>query len=235
MQMSSAVDLLKAAHFLRMYGDAAAEKGIRLSMGFDFDQYVSIARATPTKGPTQPVFRPDRSPINLYEGYWIIGCDENNEVVYLEAARLFNLQHSNLGDHFESLKAFYGKPEKHAHPQDSCICTAPSAKKITGKVAYHGDLWVRSDFRGQGILKSVGGLGGGISLAMWNPDFLCWLGPRWTLEKGVYNPPHRESGGAILQLVEENIAEHNWLMWMTREELRRVVSCDSTEPAVASS
>lgn len=233
--MSAAVNLLQLSRYLRTYDDAAAQKGIRLSIGFDFNEYVSVTRATPTKRSTQPVFRPDRSPIKLGEGYWIIGFDQNNEVVYLEAARLFNLQHSSLGEHLQSLKVFYGEPEKHAHPQDRCICTAPTAKKITGKVAYHGDLWVRSDFRGQGILKSVLGIGTGITFAMWNPDFLCWLGRRWTVDKGIYNPPHCESGGAILQLVEEDVAEDNWLMWMTREELRRIVDpCDSTEPVLAS-
>ncbi|OSJ35710.1 hypothetical protein BST63_01520 [Bradyrhizobium canariense] len=171
----------------------------------------------------------------MHEGYWIIGYNKKNEVVYLEAARLFNLQHSNLGEHLQSLKLFYGEPEKQAHPEDRCICTAPSARKITGKVAYHGDLWVRSDFRGQGIPKSIGGIVAGITLGMWDPDFLCWFGRRWTLDKGVHNPPHCEPGGAILQLVDENVSEENWLMWMTREELRRTVDpCDSTKPALAS-
>lgn len=226
--MTSAVNLLQVSRYLRVYDDAAAEKGIRLSIGFDFHEYVSITRATPTKRPTQPVFRPDRSPIKLHEGYWIIGFDKKNEVVYLEAARLLDLQHSNLGEHLQSLKVFYGEPEKHAHPQDYCICTAPSAKNITGKVAYHGDLWVRSDFRGQGILKSAGGISSGITLAMWNPHFLCWLGRRWTLDKRVYNPPHCEPGGAKIRLVDENIAEDNWLMWMTRDELEHIVDhCNS--------
>ncbi|MGY3079425.1 hypothetical protein ACVWZZ_005833 [Bradyrhizobium sp. LM6.10] len=220
--MNSVVNLLQVSRFLRVYDDAAAAKGIRMSVGFDFHEYVSITQATPTKLPTQPVFRPDRSPIKLGEGYWIIGFDKNNEVAYLEAARLFDLQHSNFGEHLQSLKVFYAEPEKHTHPQDRCICTAPSAKKITGKVAYHGDLWVRRDFRRQGLLKGVGGIGTGITLAMWNPDFLCWLAQRWTLDKGVYTAPHYESGGALLQLAKENITEDNWLMWMTKEELRRI-------------
>ncbi|MCK1475284.1 hypothetical protein IVB27_10850 [Bradyrhizobium sp. 197] len=233
--MNGVVNLLQVSRFLRTYDDAAAEKGIRLSIGFDFHEYVSITQATPTKHPTQPVFRPDRSPIKLGEGYWIMGLDKKNEVAYLQAARLFNLQDSNIGEHLQSLKVFYGEPQKHAHPQDSCACTAPSAKKIRGKVAYHGDLWLRKDFRGQGMLKTIGGIGGGITLAMWNPDFLCWLAQRWTLDNSVYNPPHYEPGGALLQLVEENIAEDNWLMWMGGEELRRIVDPhDSKEPVLAS-
>ncbi|WP_271597291.1 hypothetical protein [Bradyrhizobium sp. CCBAU 45384] len=221
--MKSPINLLQVSRFLRTYDEAAAEKGIKLSLGFDFCEYIAIARATPTKRPTQPVFRPDRSRIEPGDGYWIMGFDKNNEVVYLEAVRLFHLEHSNFGEHLQSLKVFYDEPAKHAHPDDRCICTAPSAKKITGKVAYHGDLWVRSDFRGQGILKHTGGIGSGITLAMWNPDFLCWLARRWTLEKGVYNPLHYESGGAQLRLVEENIREDDWLMWMTREELRSII------------
>ncbi|MGV7218876.1 hypothetical protein [Bradyrhizobium sp. UFLA05-112] len=224
--MTSVFNPLQVARFLQVYDDAAAQKGIRLSIGFDFHEYVSITRATPTKGPTYPNFRPDRSPIKSGEGYWIIGVDKNNDVAVLEAARLYDLSHSNFAEHLQSLKAFYADPTIHAHPLDRCTCTAPSAKKITGKVAYHGDLWVRKDFRGQGVPKIIAGILHGVTFAMWAPDFLCSLVARWSLEKGLvarYEMLHHEPGGSILQLVEEDIVDDDWLIWLTREELRSQV------------
>ena len=221
--MTGVVNPLQVSRFLQVYEDAAAQRGVKLSIGFDFNEYVSITQAAATKRPTFPNFRPDRSPIKLGEGYWIVGVDHNNDVAITDAARLYNLSHTNVAEHLESLKAFYADPTEHAHPQDRCTCTAPSAKKMTGKVAYHGDLWVRSDFRGQGMAKIVAGIAHGASYAMWAPDFLCALVARFSLDRGLvaqYEMLHHEPGGAILQLVEENIVEDNWLIWLTGEELR---------------
>lgn len=226
--MTRVVNPLQLSRFLHIYDDAAAQKGIELSIGFDFHEYVSITRALPTKKPTYPNFRPDRSPIKSGEGYWMIGVDKNNDVALVEAARLYDLSHSNFTEHLESLKAFYADPTIHAHPQDRCICTAPSAKKITGKVAYHGDFWLRSDFRGKGMAKIMAGVLRGVSYAMWAPDFLCGLAERWLLDKGVlakYGYAHHESGGSILQLVEEDIVDDDLLVWLTGEELRSLIDC----------
>jgi len=235
--MTSVVNPLQVSRFLQVYDDAAAKNGIKLSIGFDFREYVSITRALPTKSSTQPNFRPDRSPIKSGEGYWIIGVDMNNQVALVDAARLYDLSHSNFAEHLQSLKAFYADPTKHAHPEDRCTCTAPSAKKITGRVAYHGDLWIRGDFRGRGLAKITAGIAHGVSFAMWGPDFLCSLVARFSLDKGLvsqYEMLHHEPGGAILQLVQEDIVEDGWLIWITGEELRsQVERHDRTELLLA--
>ncbi|MBT1517357.1 hypothetical protein KIP88_44425 [Bradyrhizobium sp. SRL28] len=235
--MTSVANPLQVSRFLHLYDDAAAKKGIKLSIGFDFHEYVLITEATPTKRRTYPNFRPDRSPIKSGEGYWIIGVDQTNEIALTDAARLYDLSHSNFAEHLQSLNAFYANPAMHAHPEDRCSCTAPSAKKITGKVAYHGDLWVRKDLRGHGLAKITAGIAHGVSFAMWAPDFLCSLVARFSLDKGLvsqYEMLHDEPGGSILQLVEEDIVDDDWLIWLTGEELRgQVERHDRTELLLA--
>ncbi|MER9132141.1 hypothetical protein [Mesorhizobium sp. M0768] len=219
----SIVNPLAISRFLKVYDDDAAQKGIKISIGFDFHRYVLITRATPTKSPTYPNFRPDRSPIKAGEGFWIVGVDHNDDVALLDAARLYDLSHSNFAEHWQSLKAFYADPAIHAHPNDSCTCSAPSAKNITGKVALLGDIWVRKDYRGQGVPRIAAGIACGVSFALWAPDFLCGLVARWSLDKGVvaqYGMPHHEPGGSILRLVEEKISDDEWLIWLSGEELR---------------
>ncbi|MER9839335.1 hypothetical protein NKJ28_31045 [Mesorhizobium sp. M0145] len=219
----SVVNPLNISRYLQTYDDHAAQKGIRISIGFDFQKYVSITRATPTKSPTYPNFRPDRSPIKAGEGFWIVGVDHNDDIALLDAARLYDLSRSNFADHLQSLKAFYANPTIQAHPNDSCFCTAPSAKKITGRVAYLGDLWVRKDYRGQGVPRIAAGIAFGVSFALWAPDFICGFVARWSLDKGVvaqYEMPHHEPGGLILRLVDEKIVDEDWLVWLTGDELR---------------
>lgn len=221
--MKGLVNSLHVSRFIHSYDEAAIQKGINLSVGFDFHEYVSITEATPTKGKTYPIFRPDRSPIKAGEGYWLVGVDKNNEVVLVAAARLYDLSQSNLAEHLQSLKFFYADPAKHAHPQDRCICKAPSAWRITGKVALHGDLWVRSNFRGQGITKIMTRIMVGVTLAMWAPDFRCGLAGRWSIDKRVYDVPHAEPSGSVLRLVAEDIVDDDWLFWSTGEEMRSLI------------
>lgn len=225
--MTRLVNPLHVSRFLHGYDDAAAQIGIKVSIGFDFHEYVSITRATPTKGRTYPNFRPDRSPIKLGEGFWVMGVDKNNEVALLLAVRLYDLSQSNLAEHLESLKAFYADPTLHAHLHDCCTCVAPSAKQITGKVAYIGDRWLRRDFRGQGVSKILAGIARGVAFCMWAPDFVCGLAAHRLIDKGgVYGYPHVEQGGSLLQLVEEEIVDDDWLVWQTGEELRSLVDDD---------
>lgn len=222
--MGHIVNPLHVSRFLRRYDDLADQMGIKISVGFDFHEYVSITGATPTKGRTYPNFRPDRSPIKSGEGFWIIGVDKYNSVALVEAARLYELSNSTFAEHLQSLKAFYSTPDIHAHPQDCCTCNAPGAKTITGKVAYLGDRWVRGDFRGKGMSKTMAGIARGVSFAMWAPDFLCALVPRPVLDKGVvYGYSNQEPGGSILRLVEEHIVDDDWLVWQTGDELRNLI------------
>ncbi|WP_063621866.1 hypothetical protein [Bradyrhizobium sp. Ec3.3] len=234
--MRSVVNPLDVSRFIQSYDLAARQKGIKLSIGFDFSEYLSITQATPTKGPTYPNFRPDRSPIKSGEGYWMVGVDNNNEVALLEAARLYDLSHSNFAEHLESLKAFYADPTAHAHTQDRCTCIAASAKKMTGRVAYQGDRWVRRDFRGQGLPKIMAGIARGVSFAMWAPDFLCALVARRRLDRGsVYGYAHYEPGGSALRLIEDGIVDDDWLVWLTGEELRNLVESGDISQLVATS
>ncbi|MGY3487882.1 hypothetical protein ACVW1C_005765 [Bradyrhizobium sp. USDA 4011] len=236
--MTSVVELLHVSRFIHSYDAAAAKRGIKLSLGVDFHEYVSITRSTETKGPTYPNFRPDRSPIRPGEGFWMVGADKNDEVAVLQAVRLYDLSRSNLAEHLESLKAFYADPAKHAHPEDTCTCRAPSAKTMSGRVAYHGDGWVRRDFRGSGMPRIMAGIAFGVSFAMWAPDFVCGLVARWLIDKGVvsqYGYAHHEKAGSILRLVEEQIVDDDWLIWLTGEELRsRVVGQEEAEQMLAS-
>ncbi|UPK34481.1 hypothetical protein IVB18_41400 [Bradyrhizobium sp. 186] len=220
--MNSLVNPLHVTRFLQVYDDAAAKRGIKLSIGFDFHKYVSIARTTPTKALTSPIFQLDSSPIKSGGGFWMIGLDKNDDVAVLQAVRLYDLSRTNFAEHLAEV--FHADPAQHAHPHDGKLCIAPSARNMAGKVAYHGDGWVRKDYRGQSLPKIMAGIAFGVSFAMWAPDFVCGLVARWLLDKGVvaqYGYAHHESGG--LRLVEQNVLNEYFLVWLTGNELRSVV------------
>ncbi|WP_036019631.1 hypothetical protein [Bradyrhizobium sp. WSM1743] len=220
--MKSLVDLLQVSRFLRQHDDAAVQKGFRLSIGFDFQEYVSVTQVTPTKEPTTRFFQMDRSPISPGHGFWMVGLDKNNDVALLQAVRTYELSRSNLADHISNV--FRDIPAPLACPQNHWTCTAPTAKKIKGTIAYHGDLWIRKDFRGKGIPKIAAGVAFGVSFAMWAPDFMCGLVAQWVMDKGVVAQEgykHCEPGG--LRLTEQDSVNDYLLVWLTGEELKSCV------------
>ncbi|MET4449830.1 hypothetical protein ABIB75_008144 [Bradyrhizobium sp. GM2.2] len=221
--MSEGINHLAVSRFLQLYDDAATQKGIKLSIGFDFHEYSSITRVTSTKQPTSRTFQP---PIKSGDGFWMIGVDKNNDIAVLQAVRLYELSRTSFAEHLE--KTFSDDRAIHESPHDSWTCLAPSARKMTGKVAYHGDAWVRRDYRGLGMPKVMGGIAFGVSFAMWTPDYVCGLVEPWLLDKGVvaqYAYAHHEPHG--LWLAEQSVLNEYLLIWLTGEELRsRVDRCD---------
>ncbi|MCA1378618.1 MULTISPECIES: hypothetical protein [unclassified Bradyrhizobium] len=228
--MTHVVNHLEVSRFLQLYDDAATRKGIKLSIGFDFHEYISITRATPTKQPTSRIFQ---SPIKSGDGFWMVGADKNNDVAVLQAVRLYDDSRTNFAEHLE--KAFGDDQTTREHTYDGWTCIAPSARQMTGKVAYHGDVWVRRDYRGQSMPNIMAGVAFGVSFAMWVPDFVCALVAPRLLDKGVvaqYAYAHHEAGG--LRLLERNVLNEHLLIWLTGEELRnRVARRDKSESILA--
>jgi len=149
-----------------------------------------------------------------------MGRDLEGGVAHVQAMRLDDLSNTNLAEHFVSLRACFADP-KRAGPDASCKCYAPTARSITRLVAYHGDIWLRDDFRGRGLSAVIGPLAFGLAEAHWSPDFICALVATWNIEKGIadrYGYLHREPHGSVLRLPALEIDDDDWLVWLARDE-----------------
>lgn len=216
---------LDISRYIHSFDEAACKAGITFKMGEDFEQYLEITTNIVGKSPTTPMFRPDCSRLEPGGAFWIIGEDESGKVAHVQALRVDDLRTTNLAEHLESLKACYADPKK-AGPGSSCVCRASTARKITGAVVYHGDVWLRDDFRGQGLPRIFASIAFGLAWAKWSPDFIYGLVPTWSIEKGVadlYGYLHREAHGSILHLPDRQIEDDDWLVWLTRRELSLLI------------
>lgn len=199
---------------------------MRFAMGEDFEEYLTITANLVGKSPTQPNFRPDCSWLKPGRAFWIVGQDQSGQVAHVQALRVDNLETTSLAEHLESLKAHYADPKSLAGPGSSCSCYAPTARDITGIVAYHGDLWLRDDFRGHGFPSALAGIAFGLAWAKWSPDFIYALVPTWLIEKGIadqYGYLHKEAKGSILSLPDRGVKDDDWLIWLTQSELIELI------------
>lgn len=224
--MDDSVTILDVSKYIFLLDEVARKAGIQLKIGENFEEYLDITTNTLGKPPTDPNFRPDCSRLEAGRAFWIIGQDQSGKVAHVQALRVDDLTTTNLAEHLESLKAFYADPKSRTSSGSSCACRAPTAQNMTGIVAYHGDLWLRDDFRGQGLPSTLAGIAFGLAWAKWSPDFIYALVPTWLIEKGIadqYGYLNRESQGAILSLPDRGIEEEDWLIWLTRGELSRLI------------
>ncbi|PBB28958.1 hypothetical protein [Mesorhizobium sp. WSM3882] len=222
--MDENITILEVSKYICLLDGIAKKSGMHLKMGDNFEEYIDITTNTIGKPPTYPTFRPDCS--RLESAFWIVGQDQSGKVAHVQALRVNDLTATNLAEHLESLKAFYADPESRAGSGSSCACRAPTAQNISGIVAYHGDLWLRDDFRGQGLPSTLAGIGFGLAWAKWSPDFIYALVPTWLIEKGIadqYGYLNREAQGAVLNLPDRSVEEDDWLIWLTRGELSQLI------------
>ncbi|MER8703862.1 hypothetical protein [Mesorhizobium sp. M1273] len=228
--MQGNVTTLDASRFICAAYKLARKSGLHITMGDDFEEYVRITGKLRGKSPTDPNFRPDCSDLLAGKAFWIIGRDRQDRVAHVQAMRLDDLSNTTLDEHLGTLRAFFADPELKAGPGSSCNCYAPSARGITGLVAYRGDLWLREDFRGRGLLAFLGRIAFGLAWAKWSPDFIYALVAGWNIEKGVADRNgylHKEPHGAILRLPAQRIYEDDWLVWLTREDMLKMLSSAS--------
>ncbi|TJV41608.1 MAG: hypothetical protein E5Y18_11535, partial [Mesorhizobium sp.] len=183
--MKKHITILEVSKYICFLDETARKSGMQFKMGEDFNEYIHITTNIPGKPPTDPNFRPDCSRLDAGRAFWIVGKDQSGKVAHVQALRVDNLTATNLAGHLESLKAFYANPKSRAGSGSSCICRAPTAQKITRLVAYHGDIWLREDLRGQGLTRTFAGIAFGLAWVKWAPDFIYALVPTWSIEKGV--------------------------------------------------
>ncbi|ASY61122.1 hypothetical protein [Sinorhizobium sp. CCBAU 05631] len=225
--MQNDVTALEVSKYISAAEELGRTSGIHITMGHDFEEYVEITGKLPGKSPTYPSFRPDCSDVPPGKAFWIVGRDREGRVAHVQAMRLDDLSETDLAEHLGSLRAWFADPKLKAGPGSSSRCNAPTARSISGLVAYHGDIWLREDFRGGGLSTFIGRIAFGLAWANWSPDFIYALVAGWHIEKGVvdrYGYVHRERHGSVLRLPSHGINDDDWLVWLTRDELLMTLS-----------
>jgi hypothetical protein len=149
--MREHIDTLRLSKYIASLDEIARQAGIEIELRTDFGHLMELCEKLPDKPAPTAMFDPMKADIGGHNGFWLKGCDSNGVPVHVQAARVYDMNGTNLDRELSSLRAFYASPD-HAPGDERCVCAAPMAKRITGTVCYHGELWVRGqepNYRGQ--------------------------------------------------------------------------------------
>jgi hypothetical protein len=143
---------------------------------------------------------------------------------------------TNLKRSFEDLSAFYYDPGL-ADPKERCRSEAPATKQITGKVCYHGEIWLKggkNGYRGSGLGASLPSLGMAIALLRWRPDFMYGFGFEALIMKGVllrYGYCHMQPTAIYWERPYRDKPLDVWIVWMSQRDLEELFTLRGRERA----
>lgn len=221
--MREQIDTLRLSRYVAELDETIRRTGIEIEQRTDFGHFLELSEALPDKPPPTAMFNPMKADIGGHNGFWLKGSDPNGVLVHLQAARIYDMNGTNLAREFESLRAFYTHPEL-VPEGEHCTCTSPMAERITGTVCYHGEIWIRGkepNYRGKALSGPLSRLQLGLILARWNPDYVFGIAYDWSIKRGVttgYGYWHSQPGAVRWALPNRDPLDL-WLVWLTRQDL----------------
>jgi len=202
-----------------------ASIGIHVSVETDFHALSDLTRDE-ADYTVWPIFDPERSDIGAECGFWL-RFHSGGRTVGAQAVRLWQLDTLTLGDHMRRHLRLYCAPN-HGLDLESAEFNG-RGWDLSGRLAYHGQLWLAPDFKGKRVADFPVGrmvlprLAHAL-LMMSYPDLSGVFGlcPDATTEKGIiasYGFPNQGMPALKLYNRDGSFAWYETLLTVDREEL----------------
>ncbi|MTI10521.1 hypothetical protein [Curvivirga aplysinae] len=211
--------MLNAIHvfeYMKLRLEKLNEHGIEIEISNDLDKLIDVSEGIDEHN-LSPLYNTDYFDMYSERFLWVHGTDHEGKTIHIQASKLEDLGANSL-DCLLSQQLRRGWGNK----GDKKISCCPISAKIKGRVAYHGDMWLSSKCRGDGLGRVLGTLGLAIIYSTWQPDFVFGFLESPLQKKGVifnhgywnFEPLDQEWKLAFPWLYQED-----FLIWMTRENL----------------
>ena len=135
--------------------------------------------------PLLPIFDPECGRFGADSAFCLLGRNEAGEIVLSQAARLFDWRHTSFDEEATSLRLFYHDPASLRREDETIEVTAPSARLISGRIAFTGAHWCRPDFRERGLPSITPRLARALAIAKWDVDLACTIMAADIYSRGV--------------------------------------------------
>lgn len=222
-------DSFESALYVATVVEIARKFGVTLESGSDFDRYAElIARGRPEQ-PVGVPFDPVHVRFPEDDGFWFAGTDQNGKLVFTQAVRLLRVEGQSFCDY---MRANYVAFPPAGLPIDfdrSFYHPGPGARRMSGTIAYHGDVWMSGDsaYRGTGLSSILARLALVTSLMTWSPDHMIGFIIKKLAFKGLgEREGYFHSDPASLHWYAHGrpdpMVAH--MCWMNREDLRHLLT-----------
>ncbi|HJU30526.1 MAG TPA: hypothetical protein VJ740_03700 [Hyphomicrobiaceae bacterium] len=125
--------------------------------------------------PLLPIFDPARAGFAEQTAFCLLGYNDAGEIVLTQAARYLDWRHTSFHEEATSLRLFYRDPEAMRGEGEAVRVTAPSARRISGRLAFTGAHWCRPDFRQRGLPSITPRIARALAIARWDIELTCTI------------------------------------------------------------
>ena len=221
-----ASDLFKHFQYVSSIEQIAERHGMKIDVSCDFEAFRALRDTQENRLPISPIFNHQNGTLDATNGFWIKGTTDSGELVHLQAVRLEDMTGASLGEHLYQHRGIYAPPGVEVDLEGSQYSMSPAARSITGKVCYHGELWLKggpSGFRGHGLTAALPRLAMALAHMAWAPDFMFGLVHPMAACKGLparEGYMHLEPGGIRWHRKDCPEVYDEWLVWMSHSDLQ---------------
>lgn len=197
--------------------------GMRVEVGDDFVAYRRLRNSQTDRPPLYPMFDISCSYVDQTNAFWVCGFDEEDQLVHTQAIRLLDMSGLTLGQHMNMHRHKYITPNSTPDPDMTFYSQARALEKITGKVCYHGEFWLKGGdggLRQKGLTPLLSRLVFELARNTWCPDFVFGFVPTPLAMKGIhtrYGYHHCEPG--VWHGPDQQVTDEDSLVWMDREDI----------------
>lgn len=220
-----ATNITGVANFIASAAMMVDELGITLESGTDFSVYKTELQGLAGRGALIPVFDPDSTTFDENDAFWIIGRDDNQEIVHTQAVRMFDLGKDHLAAFLEPRMEEF-TPTTWAFDEElSDFVAAPGSLEVKGKVCCHGEFWIKGGpqgFRTKGLAIFLTRLGMALSAMKWSPDYVFALMQSLTICKGLAARAgflHTAQTNLYWEVPDYPENLEVWMTWVSRNDI----------------
>jgi len=198
--------------------------GVELRAGSDFQEFHDILDGVPDRHEINPAFNPKFSNLDEENAVWLIGHNKDGDVVHTQAMKLLNLENQTLSDHFSKNIANFVSEGYDFSLGKTEVYLSSEASKISGKVSYHGEVWMkpgRGGYRGGSLIVLLTRLMIIKTLLKWSPDYLIGLQAPLTSCRGLgvrEGYMRAEQRTLVWHMANGEPPQEDWMVWMNGEE-----------------
>lgn len=217
----------EGAQFIAQTAGIAKENGISVRIGTCFAEYADMVS---NHLPEHPVGHPFDHRLNNFQpgsGFWTAGWNQNGKLVHKQAVRIVDLSGLTFSQYMAKRYTDFLPHGFDLDMKNSYYNPGPAAKKLTGTVCYHGDLWLSSDYRGTGLVNILARFALASALLRWVPDFVVGFMTRSLAFRGLSEREgymHSEPGCMFLRELQDETVMEGFMVWMAREDIRHLLT-----------
>lgn len=210
-------------HLIQEYTNSARDQGIDLEIGGDFEHFKELTKRQPERNHVNPAFDPNHCDLPEGSAYWIVGY-KGDEIVHTQAIKLLDTGGQNFEDY---LARQYWDFRSYGYDLDkkrTSVILSPEAKKMSGRITYHGELWLKggpNGIRGGSTVVLLTRLMMLHGLMHWAPDFMIGLQSPMTTCRGLAAREgymRMEQQSLLWYQKASSEPMEDWLVWMSKED-----------------